>query len=138
MKQLIRFAIAATLTCAGTAHAADLTVEVAGLKDANGKLLVAVFDSADGFLKQPVRTLAANAQSGNVRLVIAGLPAGDYALSVFKDANGNGKLDRNPVGMPIEPYGFSNDAAGSYGPPTYQASLVHVPPAGAATTIHLR
>lgn len=138
MKQLFVFAIAATLTCAGMAHAADLTVEVAGLQDANGKLLVAVFDSADTFLKQPVRTAAADAQSGAVRLVIAGLPAGDYALSIFKDANGNGKLDRNRLGMPIEPYGFSNDAAGSYGPPSYQASLVHVPPAGAATTIHLR
>lgn len=138
MKQLFVLAIAATCACAGVAHAADLTVEVAGLKDANGKVLVAVFDRADTFLKQPVRTAAADAQSGTVRLVLAGLPAGDYALSVFKDANGNGTLDRNPVGMPIEPYGFSNDAAGSYGPPSYQASLVHVPPAGADTTIHLR
>lgn len=138
MKPIFVFAIAATFACARMAHAADLTVDVAGLTDANGQLLVAVFDRADSFLKQPVRTAAAAAQSGTVRLILAGLPAGDYALSVFKDANGNGKLDRNPVGMPIEPYGFSNDAAGSYGPPSYLASLVHLPPVGASTTINLR
>jgi uncharacterized protein (DUF2141 family) len=133
-----RFAVAAMFACAGMARAADLTVEVAGLKDARGTVMVAVYDRADNFLKQPVRTAAADAQTAPVRLVIAGLPAGDYALSVFNDANGNGKLDKNPVGMPIEPYGFGNDAAGSYGPPGYQASLVHLPAAGATTTIHLR
>lgn len=138
MNKYVNFAVAATFACAGMARAADLAVEVAGLKDADGKLLVAVFDRPDSFLKQPVRTAAADARAGTVRLVIAGLPAGDYALSVFKDANGNGRLDRNPVGMPIEPYGFGNDAAASYGPPTYQASLVHLPEAGGATVIHLR
>jgi len=138
VNKYFRFVVAATLACAGMAHAADLTVEVAGLKDASGKLLVAVFDRADTFLKQPVRTAAADAQSGAVRIVVAGLPAGDYAVSVFKDANGNGKLDKNPVGMPIEPYGFSNDAAGSYGPPSFKAAAVHLPAAGASATIKLR
>jgi uncharacterized protein (DUF2141 family) len=38
------------------------------------------------------------------------LPAGDYAFAVYHDANGNGKLDRNGVGMPTEDYAFSNNA----------------------------
>jgi uncharacterized protein (DUF2141 family) len=70
--------------------------------------------------------------------VIHDLPAGEYALSAFKDDNGNGKLDANPLGMPIEPYGFSNDAAGSYGPPSYKASLVQLPEGGGLTMITLR
>ena len=138
MTQYFHFAVAALFACAGLARAADLTVEVAGLKDADGKVLVAVYDSADTFLKQPMRTAAATAQAGTVRLVVSGLPAGDYALSVFKDSNDNGKLDKNVVGMPVEPYGFSNDAAGSYGPPAFTAALVHLPAAGAAATINLR
>jgi uncharacterized protein (DUF2141 family) len=111
-------------------QAADLTVEVAGLKSARGKVLVAVFDSTENFLKQPMRTAAidaAVAQAGKVQLVITGLPAGDYAFSVFQDENGNGELDMNPMGMPVEPYGFSNDAAGSFGPPSFAQSAVHLP-----------
>jgi uncharacterized protein (DUF2141 family) len=66
------------------------------------------------------------------------LPSGDYALSVFHDVNGNGELDTNQVGMPIEPYGFSNDAAGNYGPPSFEQSRVHLPEAGSLVTINLR
>jgi uncharacterized protein (DUF2141 family) len=45
------------------------------------------------------------------------LPAGTYALRVMHDRNGNQTLDSNLVGMPTEPWGFSNNAAGSFGPP---------------------
>lgn len=138
MKQYVRFAIAATFACAGMVRASDLTVEVQGLQDSKGKVLVAVFDRAGDFLKKPVRTAAVAAMAGKVRLVIPDLPAGQYGLSAFKDNNGNGKLDTNPVGMPVEPYGFSNDAAGSYGPPSFGASLVRLPEGGGSTMITLR
>ena len=138
MKQYFRFAIAATCACAGLAHASDLTVEVQGLKDGKGRVLVAVYDRSDDFLQKPVRTSAVGAGAGKVQVVIHDLPAGEYALSAFKDDNGNGKLDANPVGMPIEPYGFSNDAAGSYGPPSYKASLIQLPDGGGSTMITLR
>ena len=36
------------------------------------------------------------------------------------DVNGNDALDSNIVGMPTEPYGFSNNAQGSFGPPAWQ------------------
>ncbi|GGY78001.1 DUF2141 domain-containing protein [Pseudoduganella plicata] len=138
MKQYVRFAIVATFASAAMARASDLTVDVQGLKDGKGTVLVGVYDRAGDFLKKPMRTSAAAARPDKVRVVIAGLPAGEYALSAFKDDNGNGKLDVNPAGMPIEPYGFSNDAAGSYGPPSYRASLVHLPEGGGSTTITLR
>ena len=44
---------------------------------------------------------------------------------MFVDENDNGKLDANAIGMPIEPYAFSNDASGSFGPPSFaQAKFV--------------
>ena len=122
----------------GVAQAADLTVEVAGLKSARGRVLVAVYNRSEDFLKQPFKTAAVDAQAGKVRLVISDLAPGDYALSVFQDVNGNGELDTNPAGMPIEPYGFSNDAAGHYGPPSYEQSRLNVPTAGSAISINLR
>lgn len=138
MKQLIRLVVAAALTGPVLAQAADLTVDVAGVKNAKGKVMVAVYDSAAKFLKEPVRTAAVDAQPGKVRLLIAGLPEGDYALSLFHDVNGNGELDANPVGMPTEPYGFSNDAAGHFGPPSFEQSRLHLPQAGSVATVNLR
>jgi uncharacterized protein (DUF2141 family) len=34
----------------------------------------------------------------------------------------NGKLDTNWLGIPIEGYGFSNDAKGLFGAPSYSAA----------------
>ncbi|MFZ6871522.1 DUF2141 domain-containing protein [Undibacterium sp. Di27W] len=122
----------------GMAQAAELTVEVTGLKSAKGKVMVAVYDKSENFLKQPFKVAAVDAQADKVKLLIAGLPAGDYALSVFQDENSNGKLDTNPIGMPVEPYGFSNDAAGNYGPPSFAQALVQVSDAGKLISIKLR
>lgn len=130
--------IAAALLAAPLAQAADLTVEVTGLQDARGQVLVALYDRADTFLKQPLQATMVAASEGTVQVVLRNLPAGDYALSAFQDQNGNLALDRNPVGMPIEPYGFSNDAVGSFGAPSFAQSQLHVGQADARTTIHLR
>jgi len=137
MKYLIPVAVAA-LFASSLAQAADLTVEVAGLKDAKGQVMVAVYDRAEGFLERPMRAAMVAAQAGKVQLVISDLPAGDYAVTVFQDKNDNGTLDTNPVGMPIEPYGFSNDAAGHYGPPSFEQARVHLAESGSRTTINLR
>jgi uncharacterized protein (DUF2141 family) len=51
--------------------------------------------------------------------VFHNVPAGTYAVSSFHDENGNNKLDRNSLGVPSEGYGFSNDAQGTAGPPTF-------------------
>lgn len=34
---------------------------------------------------------------------------GDYAIAVYHDENGNGKMDKRMFGIPKEPYGFSNN-----------------------------
>ena len=42
------------LVCASLVHAADLSVDIVDVKSSEGLLVVAVFNSADTFLKQPV------------------------------------------------------------------------------------
>jgi uncharacterized protein (DUF2141 family) len=138
MHRLFQFVIVGALAGNSLASAADLTVDVAGLLNAKGTVMVAVFDSAGHFLKQPLRTAAVAAQPGQVQLLISDLAPGDYAVSLFQDENGNGKLDKNLVGMPVEPYGFSNDAAGSNGPPGFEQARVQVGAAGNTVTVSLR
>ncbi len=54
------------------------------------------------------------------------LSDGEYAISVFHDLNGNQELDKNWMGIPTEPYGFSNNARGKFGPPTYNQCKVKI------------
>lgn len=135
MKRLICL-VAAML--GSLAHATDLTVNVNDVKSAEGLVMAALYDSAGSFLKQPVQFGAAPAAQGKTTIVIRDVAPGDYALAVFHDSNGNGKLDKNPMGIPIEPYGFSNNALGTMAPPSFESAKLSVPADGAVADINLR
>jgi len=60
------------------------------------------------------------------------------AVSVFHDENGNGKLDRNFIGMPKEGVGASNDAVGTLGPPKFDDARFSYKGGAQSLTIHLR
>ena len=116
--------------CAATASAADLEIRLDGLASADGVVRAALHRQVPG-AKFPgdagvVAAAFRPAAKGSVRIVFADLPAGDYAVTAFHDADGDGELARNLVGMPTESYGFSNDAHGFMGPPSFKAAAVTV------------
>lgn len=103
------FSFAALLAAAPVA-AADLTVTLNDLRTATGSVRVAVVDAAGYEGKAaPVAAREATPGTGPLRLVFADLPPGRYAVTAMHDENGNGKLDTNLIGMPLEGYGFSNN-----------------------------
>jgi uncharacterized protein (DUF2141 family) len=57
-------------------------------------------------------------------VIFGNLEPGRYAAIAFHDENRNGKLDKNFLGVPAEPYGFSNSARGFLGPPTFRDAAV--------------
>lgn len=105
---------------AGMSGRPNLTIEVRGIERPEGSLFVAVYASEETFLKKPLTGFRVEAKDSTVRIPCQGLPAGSYAISVFHDANGNGRLDTGTYGIPLEKYGFSNDAEGVMGPPAYK------------------
>lgn len=122
------------------ALAADLDIEVRGLRSDQGKLFVAVHHAQEG-VKFPdaagmVAGLWRQATKGTLRFSLPDLPPGRYAVNAFHDENGNEKLDANLLGVPTEGYGFGNDAAGSFGPPAFDDAAVTVGgDAGSARTV---
>jgi uncharacterized protein (DUF2141 family) len=127
----------ALLFAAAPSFAANLTINIDGVANAEGQVMVAIFNSADSFLAKPVRSAAAPAHKGTVQLQLTDLPAGDYAFAVYHDANGNGQLDRNSVGMPTEDYAFSNNAFGKRGAPSFQEARIALPAQGATASVNL-
>ena len=111
-----------TAAAAGS-QAATLEIEVHGLRSAEGMVMLAIYDSAEGWMKKPLRgAMVQPGADGKAVIRVENLPDGDYAFSLLHDANGNRKMDSNLLGMPIEAYGFSNNATGSFGPPNFEAA----------------
>ena len=136
MKRAALYAFTVLTACA--AHAADLTVEVRGVAEAKGTILIAVYDNAASWLKKPAHSTRVDATTGTVTATIAGLAAGSYSVSLYHDVNGNGRLDSNQLRIPIEPYAFSNGASGMFGPPSYEEARFELPAQGARIVVALR
>ena len=54
------------------------------------------------------------------------VPYGEYAIAIFVDANGNGKMDKNFLGIPKEQYGFSNNVMGRMAAPSFEQAKFEV------------
>ena len=101
----------------------DLTVNVSGLKNNNGKVIIAVSDSKENYETkgaEPFRRIVSTITNLRAEVVFKYLPLGEYAIKVSHDENGNGELDTNFLGIPKEDYAFSNNAGGWFGPPNYK------------------
>lgn len=129
-------ALAAAFCVAGSASAASIEVRVQGVT-AKGKVLVAVCDKTT-FLKDCAYSGSAPAKAGETVVTVDGVPTGSWAVLSYQDENDNGKLDRNVLGIPKEPYAFSRDARGRFGPPSFEDAAFELRDEKAVTTIKLR
>ncbi|WP_296680809.1 DUF2141 domain-containing protein [Novosphingobium sp.] len=87
----------------------SLTVTITGIKSSKGVIRLAVCPPQAGFpecKERVVSTSDLTITNGTAHTVLTGLAPGSYAISVFHDANANGKLDTF-AGIPREGYGFS-------------------------------
>ena len=66
-------------------------------------------------------------EGASMQVRLSAVPDGRYSLTLYQDLNSNGKLDRNLLGMPAEPFGFSRNPVVRFGPPAYTATLFAVP-----------
>jgi uncharacterized protein (DUF2141 family) len=59
-------------------------------------------------------------KTGDITLTFTDIPAGEYALAIYQDSNGNKKLDTNLVGYPKEPFAFSQNIKPRFSAPAYE------------------
>ena len=109
----------------------ELTIEIVGLRSGVGQVLVSLFSSPDGFPRnkdKAAKYAILPIKSGRSMVKMAGLRPGTYAVSAVHDENSNRKLDTNGAGIPKEAIGASNDAKGSFGPPSFKAASFRLEP----------
>lgn len=120
MKTIIISFVFAFAFATQSLFAQNLTLEVQGIEKVTGKLYVAIYNSSESFMKKPLTGFVVEVKDKVMSIPCKGLPAGTYAFSMYQDENGNGKLDTAAFGIPTEKFGFSNDAQGVMGPPSYE------------------
>lgn len=136
-----KFAALASLLAlaAPTAWGASVELTITGVETASGEILIGVFDSETGWKTDAsVAEARADAATGKVIVTLDGLPEGEVAIKLFHDVDSNGELKRGNFGIPVEPYGFSNDAPVRFGPPSWSAAKFTVAGETTAHTLALR
>lgn len=104
----------------------ELTVIVPNIKSIKGTMKVCLVSSKSDFLKKCFREQHVGVTESQMNIIFEDLPQGEYAVSIFHDRNNDEKLNTNIVGIPKEPYGFSNNPMVIFGPPNYRRCVFEV------------
>ena len=115
------------------APAPAMLLEITGVRNDKGHLLLALYRPGDGFSEtKPTafRKEAPPANAGTMRVEIKDLPVGTYAIALIHDENDNLKIDTGFLGIPIEGFCFSRGAMGVFGPPSFNDAAVSHPIGG--------
>ncbi len=105
----------------GATQKAKLIIKFSGMNSSEGNLKVAICNSEQNYKDHRSPFIGKNIPiQNNVAVIeIDDLPNGEYAVKAFHDEDSNDDLNTNFLGIPIEDYGFSNNARGVFGPPSW-------------------
>ncbi len=121
MKSLF-LVLLSTLFWSGAPATSSVTVRISNLKAVQGKIQLGLYNKADVFPKvgKEYRKILVPVESLNVTYTIDDLPVGDYALAIYHDLNADGTCNLNFLGIPKEPYGFSNNVRPVFKAPSFR------------------
>lgn len=132
------FAQAADMPAAPAVGSAEITVDISGIKDTQGTIMAALFNSETGYKTgKGVRASTVDVTTESVNFSFEHLPEGEYAIKLFHDVNNDGEMNANLFGMPTEPYAFSNNAVGNMGPAKWAKAKFTVVGSDTTQTIRL-
>lgn len=99
-----------------------LTIHVTNIENIEGTLEIAIFNSNERFLEegQALKTISVKVKANSHTVAFKDLPKGSYAVSMYHDENADGECNRNFMGIPKEPYGFSNNFHPKFSAPTFK------------------
>lgn len=102
--------------------AGTLILEIDNVRTQEGIIWVGIYDSEDNYMvKEKAIVEGIEVRStGQVQFKMEAFPYGQYAIALFHDINGNGELDRNLVGIPSEPYAFSQELKSKWRLPRFK------------------
>lgn len=100
----------------------QLTIKVENIEIVDGYIRIGIFNASDTFLKKSstFKKYKIAVKDRTERIIIDDLPKGEYAFILYHDKNSDGKMNRKFIGIPKEPYGFSNNIRPKLSKPTFE------------------
>jgi uncharacterized protein (DUF2141 family) len=92
-----------------------VNVEVQNVRPQQGHLMLAAYSDAESFGKKPAQSLRVPAGDVTMTVQVCGLTGSSVAFTLFQDLDSDGKMGKNAVGIPTEPWG-SSGTPGMFGP----------------------
>lgn len=117
---------------------ATLTVKVTDIEAVEGEMKIGLYASEDNWLRKTYAGKSVKISRNTCEVVFAGIPYGEYAISIYQDKNTNGKLDMNGMGIPKEKSAASNQAPAFFGPPKWKRAAFNITKNEQTITIKLK
>jgi uncharacterized protein (DUF2141 family) len=130
----------ANISPAASESTGNLIVNISGFPSSDGFAMVALNNSKESYKSgenEAIAKIRTRVVDQKVRVIFTNLPYGSYGVSLYHDENANGKMDKNAMGIPKEAYGFSNNAKGFFGKPSYKDVVFQLNSAEEQITIKL-
>jgi len=119
LKLLLFLFFVSTVTPLALFGQCTLTIQITGLNNSTGQVLLELRDEKN----ERIAGISRNIADNSCIFVIKNLKPGKFAFKYFHDQNNNEELDTNWIGIPTEGYGFSNNAEGTFGPPSFKEMI---------------
>ena len=107
-----------------------LILEITNIEEHSGSLRVALFAEKSQWLEEPLYRKIIPLSSENCAnsdcFWALELPYSDYGVALYHDSNNSRSLDTNFLGIPSEPYGFSNNLTAAFGPPSWRKAAFSI------------
>ncbi|MFD1468979.1 DUF2141 domain-containing protein [Hymenobacter caeli] len=121
------------------AETVAVTVVVTNLRSTESVVKLNFYNAPDKFLKagQSALRLAVKPNGKTEISVPVELARGEWAVALSQDTNDNGRMDRNFLGIPTEPYAFSNNVRPHLSAPNFEQCKFLVEGGGKVVSITL-
>ena len=88
-----------------------LTIIVDKLRSPDAPIVMGLYGTGNKFPdpKDQLKEYHFIPKDGKLVAHISDIQYGEFALAIYQDVNSNGKIDKNGIGIPTEPYAFSNN-----------------------------
>ncbi len=113
-------------------------ITIAGIKARQGNVMIGLYDEKSWPTDQSLVGVEMPVEGDSINAVLLAPLPGSYAIKIYHDVDGDGVLGKNIMGLPTEPFGFSNNAPAKFGPAEFKDAAFDIGSDGAAQNITLR
>lgn len=122
MKSIFLIIFAALFLSASEAEQIPLTITITNVQSTKGNMRIGIYKANNDFSNEDdtykSKVYKVN-KEGSILIKIKDLPYGEYAIGFHHDENKNAKLDKNFIGIPKEPFCFSNNIKPRFSAPSF-------------------